>query len=91
MTIAIIILIICTCACLVGAGITLARISTELRARGISANPLFMRWTGYRYLPEYRRVKLEETGEAGPPYNRSGNFFTLALVFGLSTILLLAL
>jgi len=91
MMIATSILIICTFACLVGAGTTLARISNELRSRGISANPLFMRWMAFRYLSEYQRVTLEETGEVGPLYTTSGTFFGLAAVFGLSTVLLLAL
>ena len=91
MTIAAIILLLCTIVCLVGAGTTIARISTELRVRGISANPLFMRWMAFRYLSEYQRVTLEETGEVGPLYTTSGTFFVLAAVFGLSTVLLLAL
>ncbi len=45
------------------------RIANELRARGVQANPLLVRWMIFRYLSVYRRVTLEETGQVGPLYH----------------------
>ncbi len=49
----------------VGFGI---RIANDLRARGLQANPLMVRWMIFRYLSVYKRVTLEETGKVGPLY-----------------------
>ena len=68
----------------VGFGI---RIANELRARGLQANPLMVRWMIFRYLSVYRRVTLEETGQVGPLYHACSTASSLAAVFGVAAIL----
>ena len=69
----------------VGFGI---RIANELRARGIQANPLMVRWMIFRYMSEYRRVTLEETGEIGPLYHVCSRVSALAAVLAIAAILM---
>ena len=66
------------------------RITSELRSRGIKANPLMVRWLIHRYLAEYQRVTVAETGRVGPLYNACVAALLLALVFGVITVIALA-
>ena len=68
----------------VGFGI---RIANELRARGLQANPLMVRWMIFRYLSMYKRVTLEETGEVGPLYGACSTASALAAAFAVAGIL----
>ncbi len=68
----------------VGFGI---RIANELRARGLQANPLMVRWMIFRYLSEYRRVTLEETGQVGPLFGACSTASALAGGFAIAAIL----
>ena len=68
----------------VGFGI---RIANELRARGIQANPLLVRWMIFRYMSVYKRVTLEETGQVGPLYHGCSVASSLAAVFAVAGIL----
>ena len=68
----------------VGFGI---RIANDLRARGLQANPLMVRWMIFRYLSMYKRVTLEETGKAGPFYHYCSIASSLAAVFAVAGIL----
>jgi len=68
----------------VGFGI---RIANELRARGIQANPLMVRWMIFRYLSVYKRVTLEETGEVRPLYHYCSIASASAAVFPVAGIL----
>ena len=67
------------------------RIANELRARGIQANPLLVRWMIFRYLSVYKRVTLEETGQVGPLYHACSIASLLAGVFAVAGILTKAL
>ena len=69
----------------VGFGI---RIANELRARGIQANPLMVRWMIFRYMSEYRRVTLEETGQVGRLYHACSSVSALAAVLAIAAILM---
>ncbi len=68
----------------VGFGI---RIANELRARGLQANPLMVRWMIFRYLSVYKRVTLEETGKVGPLYQSCSIASSLAAAFAVAGIL----
>ena len=68
----------------VGFGI---RIANDLRARGIQANPLLVRWMIFRYMSEYKRVTLEETGQVGPLYHACSTASGFAAVFAVAVIL----
>jgi hypothetical protein len=86
-----IILAVLALICVMVAGITATRIATELRARGMTANPLFVRWMIFKYISDYRRVTIEETGQVGPLYQTCTTFFALAAILGVSTILTLVI
>ena len=68
----------------VGFGIAIAN---DLRARGLKANPLMVRWMIFRYLSVYKRVTLEETGKVGPLYQYCSIASSLAAVFAVAGIL----
>jgi hypothetical protein len=68
----------------VGFGI---RIANDLRARGLQANPLLVRWMIFRYLSVYKRVTLEETGKVGPLYHYCSTASALAAAFAFAGIL----
>ena len=67
------------------------RIANELRARGIQANPLLVRWMIFRYLSVYRRVTLEETGQVGPLFHACAIASSSAAVLAIAAILTKAL
>jgi hypothetical protein len=66
------------------------RITSELRSRGIKANPLLVRWLISKYPAEYRRVTLEETGRVRPLYYTCVTALFLAAVFAIGTIIAVA-
>ncbi len=61
-------------------------IANELRARGLHANPLLIRFMIFRYLAMYKRVTVEETGEVGPLYRPCSTAGALALVLTFAMI-----
>ena len=63
------------------------RIANDLRARGLQANPLFVRWMIFRYLSMYKRVTLEETRKVGPLYQRCSIASSFTAVFAVAGIL----
>ena len=67
------------------------RIANELRSRGGSAKPALVRWMLFRYMNEYKRVTIEETGEAGPLYRRCSMMLVLTIVFAVIAIMAKAL
>jgi hypothetical protein len=77
--------------CIMVGGITATRMAVELRERGESANPLFVRWMIFKYIADYRRLTLEETGQVGPLYRTCNTFFGLAAIFGVATVLTLVI
>jgi hypothetical protein len=83
-------LILLCLACALGGSITAGQIAMDLRSRGLDANPLFMRWMIFRYLAQYKRVTLKETGQVGPLYARCTTLFALAGVLGIAGVLRLA-
>ena len=82
-----IILAILAIACAMGSIYTGVGMVQDLRSRGISANPLFMRWMIFKYMNDYRRVTLEESGEVGSLYRLCATTSALAAFFGLGAIL----
>ena len=77
--------------CAVAGGIAATSMAAELRDRGMDANPLFTRWMLFKYIADYRRVTLEETGQIGPLYYVGGTFAGLAAIFAIGTLLTLLL
>ena len=77
--------------CALGSVFTGVRIANDLRARGLSANPALVRWMIFKYLAEYRRVTLKESGQVGPLYNECATVSALAAVFAIGAILTLVL
>jgi len=77
--------------CALVAGGFLIRIAIELRARGLDAHPVKVRWMLFSYLNEYRRVTAEETGRAGPLYSVCSIAGALAALFLIAAILVAVL
>ncbi len=77
--------------CALGSAYTGVRIANALRTRGISANPALIRWMIFKYMAEYRRVTLKETGRVGPLYRQCATVSALAAFFGIATILSIVL
>jgi hypothetical protein len=77
--------------CAVVAGIAATNMAVELRKRGMDANPLHTRWMLFKYIADYRRVTLEETGEVGPLYPVATTFSSLAAIFAIGIIVALLL
>ena len=63
------------------------QIANELRSRGLPANPALVRWMLFKYMRDYKRVTIEETGEVGPLYNRCSIMLLLTVVFALGAII----
>jgi hypothetical protein len=66
------------------------RIASQLRSRGIRANPLLVRWMIFKYLAEYKRVTLEEAGRVGPLHRACTTALILAAVFAIGAIIAIA-
>jgi len=73
--------------CALGSVYTGIRMANELRARGIPANPALVRWMIFKYMAEYRRVTLKETGKVGPLYQACAIVSALAALFAIGAIL----
>ena len=74
-----------------GSAYTSVRIANDLRARRLSANPALVRWMIFKYMADYRRVTLKETGRVGPLYRQCATVSALAAFFGIATILSIVL
>ncbi|MFC1499517.1 hypothetical protein ACFL6T_00685 [Candidatus Zixiibacteriota bacterium] len=64
-----------------------ALIAKDLRARGYPAKPMLIRFMIFRYLAEYRRVTLQETGQVGPLYQQCVVLCTITAFLGICAIL----
>ena len=73
--------------CALGSVFTGVRMANELRARGIPANPALVRWMIFKYMAEYRRVTLKDTGRIGSLYHACATVSALAALFALGAIL----
>lgn len=81
-----IVLAILAVICALGSIFFGVRIANDLKARGLSANPALVRWMIFKYLADYRRVTLQETGQVGPLYNRCATASALAAVLAIAAI-----
>jgi len=77
--------------CTLGSVYTGVRIANDLRARGISANPAFIRWMIFKYMADYRRITVKETGRVGPLYKQCATVSALAALFAVGAILTIIL
>lgn len=66
-------------------------VAAELRARGRKANPLFIRWMIFKYMADYKRMTLEETGRVGPLYRACSTLALLAVVFVAAALIIKSL
>jgi len=73
--------------CALGSVYTGVRMANELRTRGIPANPALVRWMIFKYMAEYRRMTLKETGKVGPLYQSCATVSVLAALFAIGAIL----
>ena len=67
----------------IGVGV---RIAHALRARGIDANPAMVRWMLFKYMAEYKRVTIAETGTVGSLYRTCSTMLTVTLVLAIAAI-----
>lgn len=63
----------------------------ELRKRGVEVNFLLIRLYFFRYLGQYRKMTLEETGRVGPLYYSYLAAMLVALVCGVIGLVLRAM
>ena len=63
------------------------QIAKDLHSRGISAKPILVRWMIFKYMAQYRRITLEETGKVGPLYQRCATISALTGILAVSAIL----
>jgi len=61
-------------------------IAQDLRTRGYPARPALVRFMIFKYLADYRRVTLQETGEIGPLYHRCATSGTITIVLAAAMI-----
>jgi len=73
--------------CALGSVFTAVRIANDLRARGIAANPALVRWMIFKYMADYKRITLSETGKVGPLYDQCATISALAALFAIAAIL----
>ena len=86
-------LVLCLLAiiCALGSVYSAVRIANDLRARGVKANPALVRWMVFKYMADYRRITLDETGKVGPLYNQCATISALAAFFAIAAIIAKAL
>jgi hypothetical protein len=65
-----------------------AMIASFLSKRGVKINYLFIRLFIFRYVRQYRRITMEETGKPGPLFYWFITSWNLALVFAIVGIIL---
>jgi hypothetical protein len=63
-------------------------IASFLSERGVKINYLFIRLFIFRYVRQYRRITMEETGKPGPLFYWFITAWNLALVFAIVGIIL---
>ncbi len=66
-----------------------ARIARELRLRGLKASPRLLRGMLLKYLADYKRVTVAESGHPGPLYQPCLRALLLALASALCLIVTL--
>jgi len=63
-------------------------ITSFLSKRGIKINYLFMRLFIFKYVRQYRKITMEETGKPGPLFYSLITAWNLALLFAIVAIIL---
>ena len=59
-----------------------------LSTRGIKSNYLLLRIYIYKYVNQYRKITIEETGKVGPLFYSLITSFILALIFAIAGMVL---
>ena len=68
--------------------VTSIMITSFLSKRGIRINYLFLRLFIFKYVSQYRKITLEETGKPGPLFYSSITAWNLALLFAIVGVIL---
>ena len=68
--------------------VTSVMITSFLAKRGIKINYLFLRLLIFRYVSQYRKITMEETGRPGPLFYSSIMAWNLALLFAIVGVIL---
>ena len=61
-------------------------IARELQRRGRIAHPLLTRFMIFKYMADYKRITVVETGNDGPLYNRVAMLFLIAAILAFITL-----
>jgi hypothetical protein len=77
--------------CALGSVYTAVRIANDLRSRGMRANPALVRWMVFKYMADYKRITVSETGKVGPLYHQCATISALAALFAVAAIFVKAL
>ena len=73
--------------CALGSIVAAVRIANDLRARGMTSHPTLVRWMVFKYMADYKRVTLSETGKVGPLYHQCATISAIAAILGIAAIL----
>lgn len=73
--------------CIFGAFYYGARMVDELHDRNRLGRKLMLRFMIFKYMADYRRVTIEETGEVGPLHGPCALLLVLTAVFGVLAIM----
>ena len=75
-------------ACGIAASVMIASFLSNLSKRGVRINYLFIRLFIFRYVRQYRKITMEETGKPGPLFYWFITSWNVALVFAIVGIAL---
>jgi len=64
-----------------------SQIAKFLQSRGIDAKPMLIRFMIFKYMAQYKRITIEETGTVGPLYNRCASLLAVTGVLVVCMIL----
>lgn len=73
--------------CIFGAFYFGVQMVNVLRTRNLPGRRLMLRFMIFKYMADYRRITVEETGQVGPYYQPCAILLMLTAFFGLLVIL----
>ncbi len=63
------------------------RIANYLRDRGEKAHPAMVRWMVFKYMADYKRITLAETGKVGPLYQQCATVSAITALLAIAALI----